>query len=195
MSAITAFMISTYSYANGTNVPASVKCPGLVEAATKKAVAQRAVGNKAAEQISAGEPLKNKTCLSDIQSFDFNFFSGIPSLTGEALKRAKEEAIEALRSLACEAGSQAIEAGNKLLTCNAALGISVDGSAGFESLNVQECGGLDLEADIDAGSHNVGEGDQVGGSVDTGASGGTRNQTQSNTGGTGDKAWSDWFNQ
>lgn len=173
-------------------IDANIKCPALVQAATKKATAQRAIGSAAAEQVTSGEKLKNKTCLDDIEGFDFNFFSSIPTLTGEALRRAKEEAMKQLRSLACEAGNEAIKAGNKLLTCNAALGLSIDGSAGFESINVEECGGLDLEADIDAGSHNAGNGNQAGGSIDGDVSGSNRSGT--NSGGS-DTSWSNWFNQ
>lgn len=173
-----------------TAVDANIKCPGLVQAATKKATEQRAIGNAAAEQITSGESLKNKTCLDDIEGFNVNFFGSIPSLTGEALRRAKEEAMNQLRSLACEAANEAINAGNTLLTCNAALGLSIDGSAGFESINVEECGGLDLEADIDGGSHNAGEGSQAGGSVGGDISG-TNRGTSSNS----DTSWSDWFNQ
>lgn len=175
-----------------TVMDANIKCPALVQAATKKATEQRAIGNAAAEQITSGETLKNKTCLDDIEGFNFDFFGSIPSLTGEVLRRAKQEAMDQLRSLACEAGNEAINAGNKLLTCNAALGLSIDGSAGFESINVEECGGLDLNADIDGGSHNAGTGSQAGGSLDGDISGtnrGTTNDSNSNT------TWSDWFNQ
>lgn len=174
----------------------TLKCPELAEAANKAAMAHRAVGNAASEQISSGESLKNRTCLDDMQGFKFDFFETIPSLSGTALKTLREKVVKQITSMACDATNEVINAGNKVLTCNAAIGVKLDGSAGFESLDVSECGGLDLEHDIDGGSHNIGSGNTTGGSIGA-------NATGTNRGSPGDeepkdttaKSWSNWIQQ
>lgn len=172
---------------------ASVKCPELVAAANKAAAAHRELGNAAAEQIDSGEPLKNQTCLEDLGNFNFDFFSSIPSLSGAALKAMKDKVIKELKSMACDGANQAMEAGQKLLTCNAAIGLKLGAGAGFDDINVSECGGHSLDANLDAGNHNVGGGDQASGTVDESIGGSTGGNKSTNP--SGDSSWSNWFNQ
>src|SRR5690606_15121740 len=99
----------------------------------------------------------------------------IPSLSGVALKKLREKVVKQITSMACDATNEVINASNKLLTCNAAIGVKLDASAGFESIDVSECGGLDLEKEIDGGSHNIGSGgNTTGGSIGANASGTNR---------------------
>lgn len=169
----------------------ALKCPELVEAANKAALAHRALGSAASEQISSGESLKNRTCLDDVQGFKFDFFSSIPSLSGAALKKLQEKVVEEMTSLACNAGNELVGATNKILTCNAALGLKLDGGAGFDSIDVSECGGIDLDAEIDGGSHNVGGNQRAGGSVDIGVKGSNREGKAS----TASDGWSNWIKE
>lgn len=171
----------------------AAKCPELVEAANKAAAAQRELGNAAAEQIDSGEPLKNQTCLDDLGNFNFDFFSSIPSLSGAALKAMKDKVVKELKSMACDGANQAMEAGQKLLTCNAAIGLKLGAGAGLGDINVSECAGYSLDETIDAGNHNVGSGDQAGGNVNESVGGSTGTNNKTNT--SGDSSWSNWFNQ
>lgn len=184
--------VSSNLMANPNTFSTSIKCPELVKAANTAAVNQRARGSAASEQIDSGGSLKRKTCLDDLDGIGFDFFSSVPSLQGAAIKAMKDKATKAMKSLACDAANEVANAGKKLLTCNAAIGIQIDGSVGFGSINVSECGGLDLETNIDGGQHNIGGGNQIGGSSDNKIEGSTRTQ---NTTPATDSDWSSWINR
>jgi hypothetical protein len=186
---IVSLTLSGSIFADHNAASKSIKCPELVKAANAAAVEQRARGNAASEQVDSGGSLQRKTCLDDLDGIGFDFFSSVPSLQGAAIKAMKDKATKTMRSLACDAANEIASAGKKMLTCNAAIGIKISGSAGFGSLNVSECGGLDLDGTIDAGQHNIGNGSQVNGGLDTKVEGKT-STGNANTG----SDWSNWIN-
>lgn len=195
------FMVAGPAIAAETMSSKAELCGELVQAAETAAIQHRGLGNAVAKQVDGGEALEEKACLSDLQGFDFDLFASIPSFSSSVLKEAMDRAKEEMTNMACDAASEAIDSANTLLTCTAAVGVSLDAQAGFDDLNVEECGGYGLDETIDGGSHSIGgNGNTIGGKTETSSRSGVGGAAE--VGGGADRSgnrrsidsWDSWVN-
>lgn len=171
-------------------------CEELIEASEMAKTALQAAGLEASNQVEAGGELQEEACLDDLREVDFDFFGSIPSIQGAMLSQLKDQAIEQITTMACDAANEVIGAANTMLTCNASAGVSLDASAGFDSLDSEEClgaGGDALEYNYDAGTYEAGSGGQYGGSVDGEAGGTTRGEGEGGDDAGSGSGWGDWI--
>ena len=145
-----------------------VVCEELMQAASNRATAARAMARQTADMIDSGDPLEEQSCFAGFRDIDFDPFRNLPSnpfsfALDELYDRAKEKIVNA----ACDASEMSMASANKLLTCSAAVGVKLDANAGFDDIDVEECAGYGLDMTIDGGSHNIGgRGTTVGGTTD-----------------------------
>ena len=120
-------------------------CEPLLEAADEQARNERAMGKEASESVSGGEgDLEDESCFGDLNAFNNDFFSGVPSLNAAALKALKDKALEAINDAVCDVGKGVTDALNTLTDCSASIGLSLSGK-GFELPSVEACGGRDFD--------------------------------------------------
>lgn len=144
-----------------------VVCEELMQAASNRATAARAVARQTADMIDSGESLEEQSCFAGFREIGFDPFGSLPSNPFSfALDRMYEDAKDRIVNAACEASEMAMESANELLTCSAAVGVKLDANAGFDDIDVEACAGYGLDMTIDGGSHNIGgSGTTVGGST------------------------------
>ena len=137
------------------------RCEDLVASAEETAEQQRALGRQTADIVNSGGDVEERSCVGDLQDFDFNFFDSIPSFSTAVLEQAREEAWEQMSSMACDAANNAEDVANTLLTCSASVGVSLSASAGFDEVDPEECAGLGFDEELDLGDHEAGGGDST----------------------------------
>jgi hypothetical protein len=180
------FVTATQNYAYGKEQTSNVVnitanpalCGELLASADNHATQERALGVKAAEQVSGGEgELKDESCFSGIMDFDVDFFKDIPSWHSISIKAIKDQALEKLREFTCDAAESVNNALDELTQCSISVGLNA--SAGIDDLNipsVEQCGGVTTNYQFDAsdGASNPIFEQSTGGSANTSSTGSAR---------------------